>query len=73
MLGLYSFHPATQEQLDSFPHTYTPEYRGTSGPIHTTIPAMIPSLQTLFQQTMVNKGLKVNKDPYGGDVRIAHL
>ncbi|KIM89885.1 GMC oxidoreductase [Piloderma croceum F 1598] len=63
-----TFHPATKDQLASFPHTYISEYRGTSGPIHTTPPPNIPSLEILFQETMINKGLNANRDPYGGDV-----
>lgn len=68
----YSFHPATKDQLASFPHTYISEYRGASGPIYTTPPSHIPSLEILFQETMINKGLNFNRDPYGGDVCIAH-
>ncbi|KAJ7468734.1 GMC oxidoreductase [Mycena latifolia] len=63
-----TFHPPAQEQIDSYPHTYETSFRGTSGPIHTTIPFHFRAVDSLFQQTMVNKGLKSIKDPYGGDI-----
>ncbi|KAJ7024174.1 GMC oxidoreductase [Mycena alexandri] len=63
-----TFHPPAQEQMDVYPHTYEAKFRGTSGPIHTTIPFHYHAVDSLFQQTLVNKGLKNIKDPYGGDI-----
>ncbi|KAJ7722931.1 GMC oxidoreductase [Mycena metata] len=63
-----TFHPAAQEQMDVYPHTYEARFRGTSGPIHTTVPFHYHAVDSLFQQTLVNKGLKNIKDPYGGDI-----
>ncbi|KAJ7886669.1 GMC oxidoreductase [Mycena leptocephala] len=53
-----TFHPPAQEQMNLYPHTYEVELRGTSGPIHTTIPFHHHAIDVLFQQTLVNKGLK---------------
>ncbi|KAF7345021.1 GMC oxidoreductase [Mycena venus] len=63
-----SFHPPAQEQMDLYPHTYETKLHGTSGPIHTTIPFHCHAIDLLFQKTLVNKGLKTIKDPYGGDI-----
>ncbi|KAJ6542821.1 GMC oxidoreductase, partial [Mycena capillaripes] len=63
-----TFHPPAQEQLDLYPHTYDTELHGTSGPIQTTIPFHFHAVDSLFQETLVNKGLKSIKDPYGGDI-----
>ncbi|KAJ6501838.1 GMC oxidoreductase [Mycena vulgaris] len=63
-----TFHPPAQEQMDTYPHTYEASFHGTSGPIHTTIPFHFHAVDSLFQETMVNKGLKSIEDPYGGDI-----
>ncbi|KAJ7157930.1 GMC oxidoreductase [Mycena crocata] len=63
-----TFHPPAREQTDLYPHTYETKFHGTSGPIHTTIPFHYHALDALFQETLVNKGLKAIKDPYGGDI-----
>ncbi|KAJ7145703.1 GMC oxidoreductase [Mycena epipterygia] len=63
-----TFHPPREEQMNLYPHTYESSFHGTSGPIHTTIPFHFHALDSLFQQTLVNKGLKSIKDPYGGDI-----
>ncbi|KAJ6501837.1 GMC oxidoreductase [Mycena vulgaris] len=62
------FHPPAPEQMELYPHTYEASFHGTSGPIHTIIPFHFPTIDALFQQTLVNKGLKSIKDPYGGDI-----
>ncbi|KAJ7431056.1 GMC oxidoreductase [Mycena galericulata] len=63
-----TFHPPAKEQTDLYPHTYEPKFHGTSGPIHTTIPFHFHIVDQLFQQTMVNKGLRAIEDPCGGDI-----
>ncbi|KAJ7458937.1 GMC oxidoreductase [Mycena latifolia] len=63
-----TFHPPAQEQMDLYPHTYDTSLHGASGPIHTMVPFHFHAVDVLFQQTMVNKGLKRVKDPYGGDI-----
>lgn len=61
-------HPAAKEQTDVFPHHYNPEYHGTSGPIQTMTPFCIHTIDHLVRDTLVNAGMKVVEDPYGGDV-----
>ncbi|KAF9040114.1 GMC oxidoreductase [Panaeolus papilionaceus] len=63
-----NFHPPSKEQTDLYPHTYDEKLRGTSGPIHVTIPANVHTIDTIVQKTLVNKGLKAIEDPYGGDI-----
>lgn len=62
------FHPPAKEQTDLFPHTFDPNFRGTSGPVQVTIPPTVYTIDKLVQETLVNQGLKVINDPYGGDV-----
>ncbi|PPR06211.1 hypothetical protein CVT26_005470 [Gymnopilus dilepis] len=61
-------HLAGKEQTSVYPHTYTGEHGGRSGPIQVTIGPSVHTLDKLFQETMVNKGLKRIDDPYGGDI-----
>ncbi|KDQ52343.1 GMC oxidoreductase [Jaapia argillacea MUCL 33604] len=63
-----TFHPPTPTQSTLYPHTFEPTNRGTSGPIQTTIPHLVHTIDELFQETMVNRGLKTVRDPYGGDI-----
>jgi len=63
-----SFHPPAKEQTILYPHTFDPTFRGTSGPVQVTIPPTVYTVDKLVQETLVNKGLKAIKDPYGGDV-----
>lgn len=66
---IHRFHKASDEQLAAYPHTVNPMNRGTNGPIQTTVPHAVATIDALFQETMVNKGIKAISDPYGGDVR----
>ncbi|EIM84584.1 GMC oxidoreductase [Stereum hirsutum FP-91666 SS1] len=63
-----TFHKASNEQLAAYPHTVDPDHRGTNGPIQTTVPHAVATIDALFQETMVKKGIKAIKDPYGGDI-----
>ncbi|KAJ6452435.1 GMC oxidoreductase [Mycena sanguinolenta] len=63
-----TFHPPQKEQTDIFPHTHDLAFRGESGPIQVTAPHSVYTIDKLFQETLVNKGLKTIKDPYGGDI-----
>ncbi|KAJ7849598.1 glucose-methanol-choline oxidoreductase, partial [Mycena leptocephala] len=63
-----TFHIAQKEQNDLYPHTHNIAFRGESGPIQVTVPHSVYSIDQLFQETLVNKGLKPIKDPYGGDI-----
>jgi len=63
-----SFHPPAKEQTILYPYTFDPMFRGTSGPVQVTIPPTVYTVDKLVQETLVNKGLKAIKDPYGGDV-----
>ena len=59
---------AAEEHLAVYPHTFNPAYRGTTGPIQVSVPHHVHTVDLLFQQSLVNKGLKAVSDPYGGDV-----
>ncbi|KAH9476793.1 GMC oxidoreductase family protein Mala s 12 [Psilocybe cubensis] len=63
-----TFHPPTKEQTDLYPHKFIVEHRGTTGPIQVAISHSVHTLDELFQETMVNKGLKEVDDPYDGDM-----
>jgi hypothetical protein len=63
-----SFHIAQKEQNDLYPHTHNLAFRGETGPIQVTVPHSVYTIDQLFQETLVNKGLKPIKDPYGGDI-----
>ncbi|KAJ7108233.1 GMC oxidoreductase [Mycena epipterygia] len=68
-----TFHPPGKEQTDAYPHTYDASFHGHSGPIHTTVPFHYAPVDTLFQKTLVNSGLKTINDPYGGDITGAFM
>ncbi|KAJ7189182.1 GMC oxidoreductase [Mycena filopes] len=63
-----TFHAAQTSQTALYPHTHDPAFRGASGPIQVTVPHTVHTVDRLFQETLVNKGLKAIKDPYGGDI-----
>ncbi|KAJ7290529.1 GMC oxidoreductase [Mycena rebaudengoi] len=63
-----TFHIAQNEQSDLYPHTHDLAFRGESGPIQVTVPHSVYTVDRLFQETLVNRGLKPIKDPYGGDI-----
>lgn len=65
-----SVHLPAKEQTDLYPHTFTGEHGGKSGPIQVTIPPHVHTIDKLFQETMIQMGLKRIDDPYGGDVRL---
>lgn len=60
-----------EEQITFYPHSFNPAFRGTSGPIQVSMPPHVYTIDQLFQQSFVNKGLKSVADPYGGDVRFS--
>ncbi|KDR78179.1 hypothetical protein GALMADRAFT_245214 [Galerina marginata CBS 339.88] len=63
-----NFHLPAKEQTDLYPHTFDLNVRGTSGPIQVTIPPHVHTIDKLYQETVVKKGVKAIKDPYGGDI-----
>ncbi|KAJ7323864.1 GMC oxidoreductase [Mycena albidolilacea] len=63
-----TFHVAQKEQSDLYPHTHDLAFRGESGPIQVTVPHSVHTIDQIFQETLVKKGLKAIKDPYGGDI-----
>ncbi|KAJ3512055.1 hypothetical protein NLJ89_g3742 [Agrocybe chaxingu] len=63
-----TFHLPAKELTDLYPHTYNPDFRGLSGPLHVAIPSHVHTVDKLVQETFVNKGVKAIKDPYGGDI-----
>lgn len=67
------FRVAAEEHAAVYPHTFNPKYRGTSGPIDTSTPHHVHTIDLLFQQSLVNKGLNAVNDPYGGDVSLRVL
>ncbi|KAI0931110.1 hypothetical protein AcW2_000066 [Taiwanofungus camphoratus] len=62
------FTAATEEQLKEYEHTHNLEYRGTSGPIKTTVPDTADTLNQMFVDVLQKKGVSLLKDPYGGDI-----
>ncbi|TEB21436.1 GMC oxidoreductase [Coprinellus micaceus] len=68
-----TFHPAVKEITDSFPHTYNEKNRGTSGPVGVTDPIHAYTADKVFIDTLVNKGVKLLEDPYGGEVTGAYI
>ncbi|KAJ7230526.1 GMC oxidoreductase [Mycena pura] len=68
-----TFHVAAKEQSDLYPHTHDPAFRGNSGPIQVTAPHSVYTVDRLFQETLVKKGLKPILDPYGGDINGAWM
>ncbi|KAJ7637777.1 GMC oxidoreductase [Mycena rosella] len=63
-----TFHIAQKEQSDLYPHTHNFAFRGESGPIQVTVPHSVHTVDRIFQETLVQKGLKPIEDPYGGDI-----
>ncbi|KAF9007049.1 GMC oxidoreductase, partial [Cyathus striatus] len=63
-----TFHHPSEEQTSLYPHTFDERHRGTSGPIQVTIPHHAHTIDVLFQETLVKKGLKPILDAYGGDI-----
>ncbi|KAJ7841204.1 GMC oxidoreductase [Mycena olivaceomarginata] len=55
-------------ETDLYPHTHNLDFRGESGPIQVTVPHSVHTIDQIFQETLVKKGLKAIKDPYGGDI-----
>ena len=54
--------------MKAYPHTYDKDNRGKGGPIQTTVPLMSHVTDKLFLDALAAKGVKLNKDPYGGNV-----
>ncbi|KAJ7615326.1 GMC oxidoreductase [Roridomyces roridus] len=63
-----TFHPPTEPQPDLVPQGYEPQFHGTNGPIHTTIPFHYHAIDDIVQGTLKKKGLRRVGDPYGGDI-----
>jgi hypothetical protein len=64
----HSFQLASEEFSAVYPHEWNPDYHGTNGPIRITVPHHVHTVDRMFQDTMVSKGVKNIRDPYGGDV-----
>ena len=67
------FRVAAEEHAAVYPHTFNPKYRGTSGPIDTSTPHHVHTIDLLFQHSLVNNSLNAVSDPYGGDVSLRVL
>ncbi|KAF9526843.1 GMC oxidoreductase [Crepidotus variabilis] len=63
-----TFYAPTQEQLDHYPLTYDLNNRGISGPIQTTLAPHTHTIDKIMQETLANKGVRPNEDPYDGDI-----
>lgn len=63
-----TFHVPSAEHAAVYPHTPVLEHLGTSGPVHISTPHHVHTVDLLFKESCVNKGLKAVEDPYGGDV-----
>lgn len=62
------FTAATEEQLKEYAFTHNIEYRGTSGPLKTTVPLTSLPANKIFLEALQKQGLRLLHDPYGGDV-----
>ena len=69
---MISVHLPAKEQTDLYPHTFTAQHTGKSGPVQASIAPHVHTIDKLFQETMINKGLKRIDDPHGGDVRLSN-
>ncbi|KAJ7636186.1 GMC oxidoreductase [Roridomyces roridus] len=63
-----TFHPPATDDPDAPGLSFEPKFRGKDGPIHSSIAFPYNDIDELTQQTLVNKGLRRLKDPYGGDI-----
>ncbi|PPQ95957.1 hypothetical protein CVT26_016123 [Gymnopilus dilepis] len=61
-------HLPMKEQTDLYPHTFTDDSCGKSGPLQVIIPPHLHGADMLFQETMVKIGLRAINDPYSGDI-----
>lgn len=64
---------AREEQLKAYPYTFNKDNRGKGDPIQTTVPLMSRVTNNLFIDALAAKGVKLNEDPYGGNVGIAFI
>ncbi|KAF7970350.1 hypothetical protein HWV62_24322 [Athelia sp. TMB] len=63
-----SFHPAALEHTAVYPHTSVLKNHGTSGPVQTSTPHHVHTVDLLFRESCKNRGLPLLEDPYGGDI-----
>ncbi|KAI5117292.1 hypothetical protein M0805_006814 [Coniferiporia weirii] len=61
------FIPPKESDAVANRQTYNPAVHGTTGPVRTTLPSPIMQEEVPFQDTLINAGIKVAKDPDGGD------
>ncbi|KAH8116713.1 GMC oxidoreductase [Phellopilus nigrolimitatus] len=62
-----SFTAPNDEDASRHRQVFNPDAHGTSGPLKITFPAVIVTGDVPFQDTLLNAGIKVAKDPLNGD------
>ena len=65
---IFSFHPAEKDVMEHYPHTHDPNSHGFCGPIHVSMAPHAYTIDKLVEDTLINKGVDIVKDPYGGNV-----
>ncbi|KAH8111295.1 GMC oxidoreductase [Phellopilus nigrolimitatus] len=61
------FTPPTDENAARYKQVFNPDAHGTSGPLKTSFPGFVMAGDVPFQETVLNSGVKIAKDPMNGD------
>ncbi|KAL5532513.1 hypothetical protein ACEPAF_4287 [Sanghuangporus sanghuang] len=67
------FAPPDKEAARKYRQEYNIDAYGTSGPLKISFPQYIIEPEIPFQQTLLNAGIKLAKDPHNGDVRFVSI
>ncbi|EPT01735.1 hypothetical protein FOMPIDRAFT_1119678 [Fomitopsis schrenkii] len=63
-----NFTQASEDQLALYKHTHNAEFRGTSGPVKTTVPMIPVAINKAFLEAAQEHGFPLLEDPYGGNI-----
>ena len=63
-----SFTQASEDQLELYKHTHNAEFRGSGGPIKTTVPMIPVEINKALLEAAQKHGFPLLEDPYGGNV-----
>ncbi|KAI0728960.1 GMC oxidoreductase [Fomitopsis betulina] len=67
-LRVEDFTEASADQHAESKHTHNAAHRGKGGPLKTTVPGTVASLNNAFLETLQNMGVPLLDDAYGGNV-----